>query len=383
MKIRLVLIVFVVSFSLLPFICLPVTAAEPASPPPLPTAPMPMMPPPSPAVNPSEVAVTVNDIKITEGQVEAAMAPQLRRYTASSRQMPPGMLDQMKLQVRPKTLDQLILEKLLEAEVKKVNIKVTEQDVIDYLTEIAARQRMNLEDFKKRLATVGQDFEMIKKQLKESNEVKYKKLRNGIKYKKLIDSKIAGKAKVTDDDAEKYYNDNKEKFKNPDLCRASHILITPDEIQVKTDPNAAKAKAKAKIEELLKKLKTDKADFATLAKANSACPSSAKGGDLGFFKKGQMVPPFEKAAFSMKPGEISDVVETQFGFHIIRTEERKEAGITPFEEAKADVKETLLQEQQRKYSEEYFDSLKSKANIVYPPGKEPKPAPPMMGFPPR
>ncbi|MHC4212939.1 MAG: peptidylprolyl isomerase [Planctomycetota bacterium] len=374
MKIRLVLIVFVVGFSLLSVICLPVAAAQPASPPPPPTAPMPMMPPASPAVNPSEVAVTVNGFEITEGQVEEAMAPHLRRYTASSSQMPPGMLDQVKLQIRPRALDQLILDKLLEAEIQKVDIKITEQDVIDHLTEIAARQRppMSLEDFKKRLASVGQDFEKIKKQLMETN---------GIKYKKLIDSKIAGKVKVIDKDVEKYYNDNKQKFENPELCRASHILITPDEIQVKTDPNAAKAKAKAKAEELLKKLKTDKADFATLAKANSSCPSSAKGGDLGFFQKRQMVKEFSDAAFAMKAGQISDVVETQFGFHIIRTEERKEAGITPFEEAKADVRQTLMEEQQRKYSDEYFNSLKAKAAIVYPPGKEPKPAPPMMGMP--
>ena len=126
--------------------------------------------------------------------------------------------------------------------------------------------------------------------------------------------------------------------------------------------------------------KTDKADFATLAKANSSCGSASNGGDLGFFPKGQMVPEFSDAAFGMKPGQISDVVETQFGFHIIRTEERKEAGTTPFEEAKADVKQTLLQEQQGKYSNEYFESLKAKAAIVYPPGKEPKPAP-AMGMP--
>ena len=372
MRARLVQMLFVVSFSLLSFICLPVAGAQPTSPPP--TAPMPVLPPAPPAVNPSEVAVTVNGIKITEGQVETAIAPHLRRYTASGSQLPPGMLNQLKLQVRPMALDQLVLEILLEAEIQKVNIKVTEQDVIDHLTEIAARQRppMTLEEFKKRLATVGQNFEEIKKQLMESN---------GIKYKKLIDSKIAGKVKVTDKDIEKYYNDNKKKFENPELCRASHILISPDKTQAATDPNGAKEKAKAKAEELLKKLKTDKADFATLARENSSDTFSAtKGGDLGFFKKGRMVPPFEKAAFSMKPGEISDVVESEFGFHIIRTEELKPAGITPFEEAKADVRQTLVQEQQSKYSNEYFESLKAKATIVYPPGKEPKPAP-AMGLP--
>jgi peptidyl-prolyl cis-trans isomerase C len=373
MKIRLVLIAFVVGFSLLSVISLPATAAEPAGPPPPPTAPMPVMPPASPAVNPSEVAVTVNGIKITEGQVETAIAPHLRRYTASG-QLPPGMLAQLKREARPKALDQLITEKLLEAEIKKVDIKVTEQDVIDHLTEIAERQRrpMSLEDFKKRLAAMGQDFEEIKKQLLGSD---------GIKYKKLIDSKIAGKVKVTDKDIEKYYNDNKKKFEHPELCRASHILISPDKTEAATDPNGAKAKAKAKAEKLLKELKGGNADFAAIAKANSSDTFSAtKGGDLGFFKKGVMVPPFDKAAFSMKPGEISDVVETQYGFHIIKVAERKDAGTTPLEEAKEEIRQILLQEQQKKYSDEYFKSLKAKANIVYPPGKKPKPTP-MMGFP--
>jgi peptidyl-prolyl cis-trans isomerase C len=377
MRITLVQIVCVVGFSLLSVICLPVAAAEPASPPPPPpTAPMPMMPPAPPAVNPSEVAVTVNGFKITEGQVEAAMAPHLRRLTARGSQLPPGMLDQLKLQVRPRALDQLILDKLLEAEIKKVNIKVTEQDVIDHLTEIAARQRppMSLEDFEKRLAAVGQDIEKIKKQLLESNV---------IKYKKFIDSKIAGKVKVTDKDVEKYYNDNQKKFEHPELCRASHILISPDETEAATDPNGAKAKAKAKAEELLKEVKSGKTEFSALAKEHSSCPSSTSGGDLGSFPKtgkGSMVKEFGDAAFSMQPGQISDVVETQFGFHIIKVVERTAAGITPFEEAKEDIKNMLLQEQKGKYSNEYFETLKAKATIVYPPGKEPKPAP-TMGLP--
>ncbi len=375
MKIPVVQIVFVVSFSLLSVICLPVLGAEPASPPPGLTAPMPMMPPAAPAVNPNDVAVTVNGVKITEGQIEIAMAPHLRRFGANVSQLPPRMLGQMKLQIRPRVLDQLILQKLLEAEIQKVNITVTEQDVIDHLTEIAANRKVSLEDFKKRLASSGQDFEKIKKQVLESN---------GLKFTKLIDSKIARKVKVTDKDVEKYYNDNKEKFKHPDLCTASHILISPDEIEAKTDPNGAKAKAKAKAEELLKEVKTDNADFAALAKANSSDTYSAtKGGDLGSFPKtgkGAMVPPFSDAAFSMKPGEISDVVESQFGFHIIKVTERKAAGTTPFEEAKEDIRKRLLQEQKGKYSNEYFETLKAKAAIDYPPGKEPKPAP-AMGMP--
>jgi peptidyl-prolyl cis-trans isomerase C len=84
-----------------------------------------------------------------------------------------------------------------------------------------------------------------------------------------------------------------------------------------------------------------------------------------------MVPPFEKTAFSLKVGQVSDIVETRFGYHIIKVTDRKEASVTTFEQAKEDISKRLNQEEQNKFAQQYIESLKSQANIVYPPGKEP------------
>ncbi len=132
----------------------------------------------------------------------------------------------------------------------------------------------------------------------------------------------------------------------------------------------AKAAAKAKAEELLKQIK-DGDDFAELAKANSGCYSSERGGDLGFFSRGRMVPAFEEAAFALKVGQVSDIVETQFGYHIIKVTDHRDASVTMFEQAKDDIMKSLTQTRQAELAKEYIESLKAQANIVYPPGEEP------------
>ena len=113
------------------------------------------------------------------------------------------------------------------------------------------------------------------------------------------------------------------------------------------------------------------ADFAELARANSTCGSASAGGDLDFFGRGQMVPIFEKVAFELEVGKVSDIVETQFGYHIIKATDHKDAGTISFEQAKNDIIQKLTQEKKNELAQEYINSLKAEANIVYPPGKDP------------
>ena len=110
--------------------------------------------------------------------------------------------------------------------------------------------------------------------------------------------------------------------------------------QKKTASAELKQQALKKAQETLAKLKQGE-DFAKLATENSSCPSKEKGGDLGAFPRGQMTPEFEKSAFSLKPGEMSDIVETEFGYHIIKTTEKSDAGITPFKDVKSILVEGL------------------------------------------
>jgi parvulin-like peptidyl-prolyl isomerase len=133
----------------------------------------------------------------------------------------------------------------------------------------------------------------------------------------------------------------------------------------KTDPNEAKAKAKAKAKDLLQQIK-DGADFTELAKAHSDCLSASKGGDLGFFPRGESTPQFEKVAFELEIGQISDIVETEYGCHIIKAMDQKDASVTSYEQAKDDIIKNLTEKKQQAFAEKYISSLKAQAKIVLP-----------------
>ena len=320
------------------------------------------------------VAVTVNGFDITEAEVQKIVQPQLARMAQQNKQLPPAFAQAFEKQIKQQTLDKMIVMRLLEEKVKESNIVIPEEEVINQIKQLLASQGppMSLEEFKKTRAESGQSFEEIKKQVEQ-----------GMAYQKIVDAQSAGKVNITEEDAKKHYDENPTQFETKEQVRASHILIKPKTDEAGADPNQAKATAKAKAEGLLKQIK-EGADFAALAKANSHCTSAAQGGDLNFFGKGKMVPPFDKAAFAMETGKISDLVETSFGYHIIKVTDRKEAGTTSFEQAKAGLIQQLTQKKQAEMTNKYIDSLKAAANIVYPPGKEPTPsAPPMMAPQPR
>jgi peptidyl-prolyl cis-trans isomerase C len=147
--------------------------------------------------------------------------------------------------------------------------------------------------------------------------------------------------------------------------RASHILISTKPTDPNADPNQVKVQAKSKAEDLLKKAK-EGADFAALAKENSSCPSAAQGGDLGSFPRGQMVKPFEDAAFALKVGQISDLVETEFGYHIIKVTEHQDPNQIAFDKAKTNILNELTQQKKQEAARKYVDSLRQSAKITFP-----------------
>ena len=304
-------------------------------------------------VESTDTAVTVNGIVITEGEVDARLKPSLSKIAG---RMEPNMVEQYKKRLHGQALEGMILERLLDEQVKKAGIIVTDEDVNNRISEVTSQQGMTIDGLKSMLETQGQSFDDFKQQMKK-----------GLSFEKLVDKQV-GPVEINDTEARAYYEENKEDFNTPEQVRASHILI-------KVAPTATveeKAAAKEKIESLLKKVK-EGGDFATLARENSDCPSKAKGGDLGFFERGSMVKEFEDTGFAMQPGQISDVVETQFGYHIIKVTDRKTAGVTTFEKAKPEIIKTLQQMKKGQTFREYIVKLKAEAKIVYPPGKEPMP----------
>jgi len=174
----------------------------------------------------------------------------------------------------------------------------------------------------------------------------------------LLDKDLGMKIEVTPEEVKAFYDGNPDLFKTPEMVRASHILVKVD----KEASGEEKAKALAKIKAIEKRIKSGE-DFALVAKEVSDCPSKDDGGDLNFFHKGQMVPPFEKAAFSLKPGETSDIVETEFGYHIIKLTDRKTAGTMSFDEVKSRIEQHLKNEKMSQEFPKYVETFKSKAKI--------------------
>lgn len=162
-----------------------------------------------------------------------------------------------------------------------------------------------------------------------------------LQYIELSLEDFAKQVSVPEQDAVNYYKEHKESFSAPERVRARHILIDSK----KSEAEASK-KAKEKADNILAQIKKNPSSFAKLAKENSIdSGSAAKGGDLGWFTRGQMIPEFEKAAFALKrPNEVSQVVETKFGYHIIQLVEHKNAEVRPFAEIKAHIIEQLKRE---------------------------------------
>ncbi|RPI53133.1 MAG: hypothetical protein EHM49_04665 [Deltaproteobacteria bacterium] len=172
----------------------------------------------------------------------------------------------------------------------------------------------------------------------------------------FLQREIEGKVKINDDEIETYYKGHGEEFANPESVKARHILLTVPE---GADEKAWK-EAESKARDIKKKLKNG-GDFAELAKEYSDDPGSKnKGGDLGFFTKGRMVPEFESVAFSLKPGELSDPVKTSFGYHIIEAQEKKAASTKTLAEVQAQIRQTLQREKQQQLQDALIEKLKAK-----------------------
>ncbi len=285
---------------------------------------------------------TVNGVEIPLLDLERATKTMIAKSQIPFQAMTPDLSKQFK----EAALNQLIGAELLYQEGKKHPVKDLDKQV-DAQIEEYKKKIPGKEEFDKALKDAGITMDELRaltaKEVIVSN---------------LVDSELNGKANVSDDEAKKFYDENKDKFVTPESIRASHILIGVDQKASAAD----KKKAREKAESILKELKEGK-DFATLAKKYSTCPSSAQGGDLGYFGKGQMVKPFEDAAMALKPGEISDVVETQFGYHIIKLTDRKPATTVTFNEAKDKIIAYLKRQKMQKLIGDYVDGLKKHAKI--------------------
>jgi peptidyl-prolyl cis-trans isomerase C len=292
---------------------------------------------------PEAPVATVNGETISKAQLDRELSGIQGRMARQGQPVPDDAL----AQIRGQVLDQLIGETLLFQESQKLNIRVDDQKIQGQIDEMA-------QSFEDKAA-----FDLALTNAGLSREVLTERLGRQMAIQQLIEDKIVAGIEVTDVRADEFYKANPEIFVQPEQVRARHILIRTE---AEADA-AAKAEARKQIDEIRQKA-VDGEDFAELAKSHSQDPGSKeKGGDLGFFARGQMVKPFEEAAFTLKENEISPVVESPFGFHLIQVTGRKPAETLAYETVKPRILEHLKQQAIREKLDAYVDGLRQGAKI--------------------
>jgi peptidyl-prolyl cis-trans isomerase D len=259
----------------------------------------------------------------------------------------------------------LVSESLLSDKVRNLieqGATVSDQDVLKAFKEQNAKVKLDyavltLDEVQSQVKVTEPEvknyFETHKGVYQAGNPEKRK-----VTYAVLPAEKIPG-AEISDADVQRYYNDNQDKYRVPEQVKVSHILIKTIGPDNNPDPKLD-APAKAKAEALLKQLKAG-ASFAELATKNSEDTSASNGGSLGWIQKGQMVPEFEKASFELPKGQTSELVKTQFGYHIIHVEDKQPAHVRPLAEVKPEIMQQLSGDKKRRALEDAANSLQSQA----------------------
>jgi peptidyl-prolyl cis-trans isomerase C len=287
-----------------------------------------------------DIAAKVNGVPITTQELNRSFQAHVQVPYSTVQEDPRAK------EILRQILDNLIDRELLLQQAKSLKMAVPPQQVDAQMQQLAQRFP-SPEAFEQALAAQNFTMDAVKK------DVESQMLRQQLVKKEILD-----KVNVSARDVQNFYDKNKNKYVEEEQVRARHILIrVPQEVSP-----ADEAKLKGRADDALKRAKKGE-DFAALAKELSDDGSKETGGDLGFFPRGRMVAGFEEAAFALQPGQMSEIIRTQFGYHIIKVEERRAGRALPFDEAKGQVKEDLTQEQTYERYQQYVAGLRGKAKV--------------------
>jgi peptidyl-prolyl cis-trans isomerase C len=291
---------------------------------------------------PADAAAVVNGSVITQEALSFETQRVMEQMARQGQVPNEAMMPQM----RENVLSRMIEEELLYQDSQAKAIKVPEDRVKKELATIKERFPSEKE-YHDALAGIGM-----------SEDALAQKITRGVAIEELIKTHVIQEVAVSEEESRAFYDQNTSMFEKPEQVKASHILIKTAEDATEDQ----KMEARKKIDDVRKKA-VEGEDFAVLAKEYSEGPSNARGGDLGYFSRGQMVKPFEDVAFALKKGEISDVVETQFGYHIIIVTDHRPASVVDYETAQAQIEERLKQEKSMRQIRQYIETLREKADI--------------------
>jgi len=287
--------------------------------------------------------IKVDGQEIPEDAINYELSRLIRFY---SQHMGEDQIKQSMPQLKQRAVEQAIGAKLLLNQANNMDFEVSGDEIDAELAKMQT-QAGGEEAFNKIVEEQKMDVEEIKKTILE-----------GKKVDKLVEQISAGAEEPTAEEVEEHYEANKAQFDAPEQAEAQHILIKPEGAD-----DDAKSAARAKIEDLKKQIE-EGADFSKMAEEHSECPSGKQGGgSLGSFGRGMMVPEFDAAVFSMEIGALSDIIETQFGYHIIMKIGQTEASSKEFAEVEPQIKDMLRHSKRGQLIGEYVEDLKSKATI--------------------
>ncbi len=250
-----------------------------------------------------------------------------------------------------KTMKERLLEKFIDRELmfqesKKNGINIDDAVVKIQIDKLKGKVG-GKDGFNKYLKNINRTEDQLRSQIKIA-----------MSTKQFFNQQFISKTKINNEEVKAYYDKHLNQFVVPEQISASHILL---KIDSKADEDLKK-KTLQKMLEIQKKL-YERGNFADLAKKHSQCPSNVKGGELGFFSRGQMVKPFEEAAFSLKPGQVSDIVTTKFGYHLIKAGSSKPETISPYKDVKERILQYLITKKAKEKAASYLAGLKDRAKI--------------------
>jgi peptidyl-prolyl cis-trans isomerase SurA len=293
-----------------------------------------------------KVAAVVNRDVIALSEVQQRAAPELARLAGEK---DPRKRNEQRTQLMKQALDALIADKLIDAEVRELGLGVTATEVEEAMADVQKQNGISdPQQFEQLLAREGYT-------LKSYRDFLTKQISRG----RLMQMRVASKVKVTEEDLKAAYAQYSKLEGEEAEVHARHILVTVD---AKATPEQVE-EARKKAEAIAEEARRPGMNFEALARARSEGPSREDGGDLGFFRRGVMVPAFEKAAFSLKVGEVSEPIRTNFGWHVLKVEERRVVGVTPYEEMRAKLELQLRQQKTEKFVDQYVQELRKKAVI--------------------
>ena len=288
------------------------------------------------------IVAVVNGAVIKQKEVDRRMDALERNLLLEGKVIPADKV----LEAKRRILERLIDEEVLYQESQRKKIDVEQSAINEEIGKLREQFSSDAE-FEKGMTDINLSEEDLKSYIRRS-----------LSIRKLLDEEIVAKVKISEEEVRLFYDTHPDLFQQKDEVRASHILIRA---ATKSD-DSEKKEARQKLEGIRKRLEQGE-DFAALAKEFSQCPSAARGGDLGYFGKGKMVKAFEDAAFALKTGEISGIVETDFGFHLIKVTDKKSEGMKTYDEAKDNIRQYLLGTTLRRERSLYLDGLKGKAKV--------------------